>query len=657
MPEIIEARIIQKVATEAEWNAITLTLYKGEIALVTDGAGKPINMKVGVGNKAFSELPYFIDYSQAAYIDYTATPTQEVAYTFVGEGTYGSITVDNGYMAVLGWDGTSWSKNAEMQLPMPTGTDILEDNQVPSGIAVKKYVSESAIDILNLDLQDVVTDSIIPEDRTNFTFSVNYTGTAYYFEGDNYNGVKELHIKSSLAGTVNVAIIKVNSPTLGEVIESKTINLSVGVNNIEIEDIGFTPSNLNIPSFVIGMSPITSNIVKYQTSSSGALKVMTISSGAITSTTQKGCLWATVHVVPDTILGTYPSIKELAESTANNENSYTNELIPEDRNGINMGSAGASTVVYGESEIFYNVNQKLVDLNIYARASGVADVFFVKINGSSATILKQTQVTAVVGKNTYSKGDLDAPDDEDANIYVFVGNNETKTPNVIMGAGGYSKTRPWYTLDKSSGSLSTSTSTQRFSFWLTVGIPVNKLVAEVSRLTNIVDNLPNIDTESIYDYTINYPILPSDIFIDTSSSSKGTPLYKNSLFQKFINNPLPSVQLVSNNKVIDIQDPSYLKDSDLGNTARLLINKQTVNNTILYKDLNIRKFDSSSKSGTLTWMSLGDSLTEGGAGFNSSPIYLLTEMLSSLGVTVCSAPLVRLLKDMKDVEDGGTGLL
>lgn len=168
--EILEARVIQKVGTEAEWLANPLPLLDGEAAIVRTGDGMPVNLKFGDGGKTFAELPYFIDYSQAAYIAYEATPTQPVAYTFVGEGTYGAITVAEGYMAVLGWDGTSWSKNAEIEIPNPdltpyakltdvfseTGNNLFNKETVISGIRIGE---NSAIDVV--DSTSAIT-AIIP---------------------------------------------------------------------------------------------------------------------------------------------------------------------------------------------------------------------------------------------------------------------------------------------------------------------------------------------------------------------------------------------------------------------------------------------------------------------------------------------------------------
>lgn len=61
--EVIKARVMQKVATEADWLTVEAELgviLEGEQAFVIDGDGNPINFKIGDGTKLFSELPYFI---------------------------------------------------------------------------------------------------------------------------------------------------------------------------------------------------------------------------------------------------------------------------------------------------------------------------------------------------------------------------------------------------------------------------------------------------------------------------------------------------------------------------------------------------------------------------------------------------------------------
>lgn len=63
--EVLNARVKQKVATEAEWLATEDdfgVIFAGEQAFVVDDAGTMVNFKIGDGTKKFSELPYFIAY-------------------------------------------------------------------------------------------------------------------------------------------------------------------------------------------------------------------------------------------------------------------------------------------------------------------------------------------------------------------------------------------------------------------------------------------------------------------------------------------------------------------------------------------------------------------------------------------------------------------
>lgn len=63
--EVINARVKQKIATEAYWLSIEDELgliLEGEQAFVFNDAGQAVNFKIGDGTKKFSELPYFIAY-------------------------------------------------------------------------------------------------------------------------------------------------------------------------------------------------------------------------------------------------------------------------------------------------------------------------------------------------------------------------------------------------------------------------------------------------------------------------------------------------------------------------------------------------------------------------------------------------------------------
>lgn len=63
--EVLNARVKQKIATEAEWIAEEDTfgvIFEGEPAFVKNDDGTPVNFKIGDGTKKFSELAYFIAY-------------------------------------------------------------------------------------------------------------------------------------------------------------------------------------------------------------------------------------------------------------------------------------------------------------------------------------------------------------------------------------------------------------------------------------------------------------------------------------------------------------------------------------------------------------------------------------------------------------------
>lgn len=72
--EVLNARVKQKIDTEANWLAEEDTfgvIFEGEAAYVKNDAGDPVNFKIGDGTRKFSDLPYFITY-------YTNVTSQKV---------------------------------------------------------------------------------------------------------------------------------------------------------------------------------------------------------------------------------------------------------------------------------------------------------------------------------------------------------------------------------------------------------------------------------------------------------------------------------------------------------------------------------------------------------------------------------------------------
>lgn len=151
MAQRIEADVIQKIATPAEWATLldTKIPYKGQIMLVSDNTGKVTNIKVGDGTNNFDDLEYMFDTIQANvnYVQVTSaalpTPTITSGFSVVGEGTYtksgqADVVVPTGNLGILNWDGTTWSLGSSVPLPTPpvkneygtSTTDAMSQNKV-----------------------------------------------------------------------------------------------------------------------------------------------------------------------------------------------------------------------------------------------------------------------------------------------------------------------------------------------------------------------------------------------------------------------------------------------------------------------------------------------------------------------------------------------
>lgn len=114
--KIIEARVIQKIDTEANWMANPLILYKGEQAFVSDKN----NFKIGDGTKTFSQLEYYykgdILGSVSTTDDLNAKP--DGVYRAQTSGTYSGIVVKEGYYTLLRKTGTDWTLESEVKMPI-----------------------------------------------------------------------------------------------------------------------------------------------------------------------------------------------------------------------------------------------------------------------------------------------------------------------------------------------------------------------------------------------------------------------------------------------------------------------------------------------------------------------------------------------------------
>lgn len=117
MAEIIEARVWQKVDTEANWLANPLPLGSGEQAFVSDKN----NFKVNTfkTKKTFAELEYYYKGDIIGGV----LPTDDLAskpdgvYRTTISGTYSSIVVKEGYYTLLRKDNGVWKLESEVKMP------------------------------------------------------------------------------------------------------------------------------------------------------------------------------------------------------------------------------------------------------------------------------------------------------------------------------------------------------------------------------------------------------------------------------------------------------------------------------------------------------------------------------------------------------------
>lgn len=140
--EIINARVKQKVGTEAQWLSDDTILLEGEQAFVINNEGQSINFKIGDGTKRFSELEYFFDYSVLAGKTYPIKPTDPAPeldgiYIPTVVGVYPNM----GGLERLASDGyVQFLKNgavyAKVNTPMPQA-----ENKIPDWVNTKAYTA------------------------------------------------------------------------------------------------------------------------------------------------------------------------------------------------------------------------------------------------------------------------------------------------------------------------------------------------------------------------------------------------------------------------------------------------------------------------------------------------------------------------------------
>ncbi|MBC8766917.1 SGNH/GDSL hydrolase family protein [Arenibacter sp. BSSL-BM3] len=147
----------------------------------------------------------------------------------------------------------------------------------------------------------------------------------------------------------------------------------------------------------------------------------------------------------------------------------------------------------------------------------------------------------------------------------------------------------------------------------------------------IVDTKGHIFGES-FDYKENELLIPSEIF---TLKNEPFSIFTSGMFRQYGKEKDVDISLnytdgnhFYTRKVLEALEIS----SDV--TGRFLVRQNDLFNMVLYKDVTIKTVDPSEVNDTISWMVIGDSLTEGNNGNDVSPYYQTKQLLASYGVIV-----------------------
>jgi hypothetical protein len=204
----LDARLRQKADTETNWLANPLLLLSGEMAIVVDGTGAPINFKMGAqtSNKAFVDLPYLIDYASTVVVASIAdggtlpAPASSGKIMILPAGTYhqpvgggADLVLAANTFNVIFWSVPSWV----VVISIVVSVDL-------SSYSLKAPVDALALTVNGGDL--VVS---TPTDALS-TYTTNYTSTSTTFFNNKPfirgGALKQIKIWCTTAGNVSVRI-------------------------------------------------------------------------------------------------------------------------------------------------------------------------------------------------------------------------------------------------------------------------------------------------------------------------------------------------------------------------------------------------------------------------------------------------------------------
>ena len=160
---VIEARVIQKVATEAEWLANPLMLYQGECAFVSDKYNFKLNTQPTP--KKFIDLEYYYQGDVLGSVGIGEEDSKPTGvYRAKTSGIIGGVVVKDGYYTLLRKkeDG-SWVLESEVKMPMLSPTGKVEEGNTEAVSGGEVYNKIEVINDLIANFSGQIGSGIIGE--------------------------------------------------------------------------------------------------------------------------------------------------------------------------------------------------------------------------------------------------------------------------------------------------------------------------------------------------------------------------------------------------------------------------------------------------------------------------------------------------------------
>lgn len=298
------------------------------------------------------------------------------------------------------------------------------------------------------------------------------------------------------------------------------------------------------------------------------------------------------------------------------------KFIPLDKTNVNYpGTDYLGNLAYYFEGTVVNQPDKFKALYFKSNGTTIVNIAFFTISAGIGTILYTKDVNAVSGINSFGFYDFDLPSSvkNTTQFYIAIKPTQNDKINFSYTGGNVQILNTDNTITNTLASIPFWIEIEGFNkFTLNTYQDTKSLIEETSAIVN-------------YDYINNPAILPSHLYI---RDDKPTNLHKMSMYRDI--RSVPNTLMLSNGKYLEINNPTKINQSDVGDEARIIVNKNTDVGKFVYKDLEIIKASLADKVGqTINVMCIGDSLTEGGDGTpSSSPTLLSKRILDELTITM-----------------------